>query len=273
MKRFAYLFILICINLSFAKAQHPSWQDTTIAFVKERGYLNDPIRSKWKSHIKKEGKSWVISLYDKKNIIQEQIHFGDEDLIVRKGPYIAYRNGLPKIKGQYDKGYRHGLWKYFDEKNHLYETVNYYYDQYQGPRITYWPNGQKRREENYSQGLLNGYSTLYYPNGNLASEEFYSMGKLQIGSKYLDPQGNAIGKSKISSPINYPGGIEALYKEIANKAYNYQRGLDFKRSTAVVRFKTSAAGEIEEIELIHEPSRDVVHALLFGFKSIKKVLL
>ncbi|RZK49051.1 MAG: hypothetical protein EOO99_07900 [Pedobacter sp.] len=202
MRNLILIAVIWSFQISFSFAQLQSWQDTTTLFVKERGYLKDPVRSKWNSHIKKDGSNWVISLYDRKNVIQEQIQYADEELSVRQGPYNAYWNGVLKIKGQYNKGYKHGLWEYYGKETLLIEEANFYYDQYHGQRILYYYKGQRKRVENYVKGALHGVSSVYYPNGSIAAQEEYENGVLQSGAKYYDIQGSPIEKSQLPIKLN-----------------------------------------------------------------------
>ena len=99
MKKYQLVFLFLFI-VSFAFAQ----QDTTTVFQSERGYYVDPIRANLKKVVTQTDSLWVVSLYDKKKVLQEQIHFENKNLTIRKGAYLLNENGTVKEQGSYNRG-------------------------------------------------------------------------------------------------------------------------------------------------------------------------
>lgn len=163
----ALFFIFVFLgggSLVFAQQVDNYKQDTTTLYQRAKGFSTDPIRSKWRQEVKKVGDLFVLSLYDKKDVLQERISFADKDLLERKGSYLLYQNDTIKEEGNYEKGYKVGEWKRYYANKQLSETTNYVWDKMSSRK-------------------------LYYKNGKLASDEVYSSGgKLETG-KYFDEQG------------------------------------------------------------------------------------
>lgn len=170
MNRVLLFFLVFFCGKSIAFAQQVDnyRQDTTTLYQRAKGFSNDPIRSKWRQEVKKEGDLFVLNLYDKKDVLQERISFVDKTLLERKGPYAFYQNGVIKEEGNYDKGYKVGQWKRYYSTKQLFESINYTWDKVTGSR------------------------KIFYKDGKLALDEVYTvMGKLETG-KYFDEQGNEV---------------------------------------------------------------------------------
>ena len=161
-------------NIAFAQQVDNYRQDTTIVYQREKGFFSDPIRSKWRQEVKKEGDTWVLRLYDKKNVLQELIPFADKKLEERKGAYMLYQNGNIKEEGNYDKGYKVGEWRYYYPNKQLFEKINYAWDKLHGANLTYWDNGQLKASKNYLKGVKTGEWKFFDRDGKLASTEVYS---------------------------------------------------------------------------------------------------
>lgn len=117
-------------------------------------------------------------------------------------------NGNISSRGPYKNDKRHGVCTWYSpEGTPLIEKRHYY-----GDLIAYRPltgendaawilfegngkiellyaNGNKAWEEEYKDGLLNGYDRVYYANGQLYSEAFYSGGDLAGDTKAYYPDG------------------------------------------------------------------------------------
>ncbi len=164
-----FFFALFCSgSVAFAQQVDNYRQDTTTLYQRAKGFSNDPIRSKWRQEVKKEGDIFVLNLYDRKNILQERISFADKQLLERKGAYALYQNGAIKEEGSYDKGYKIGEWKRYYSSKQVFEIINYNWDK------------------------VNGSRKLFYKDGKLALDEVYSKsGALETG-KYFDEQGREV---------------------------------------------------------------------------------
>ena len=89
MKKYQFTFLLLLI-FSTAFAQ----QDTLTVFQSARGYYVDPLRAKFNKKITQKDSLWIVSLYNKKDELQEKISFADKNLEIRKGSYILNENGI-----------------------------------------------------------------------------------------------------------------------------------------------------------------------------------
>ena len=136
------------------------------------GVILKPVESE--PSMVKEGDTWVLRLYDKKNVLQELIPFADKNLEERKGGYMLYQNGNLKAEGNYDKGYKVGEWKYYYPNRQLSEKINYAWDKLHGANLTYWDNGQLKASKNYMHGVKTGQWKFFDKDGKLASTEVYS---------------------------------------------------------------------------------------------------
>lgn len=160
-------------GIAFAQQVDNYRQDTTTLYQRAKGFSNDPMRSKWRQEVKKNGELFVLNLYDKKDVLQETISFADKNLLERKGTYTFYQNGIVKEEGNYDKGYKVGEWKRYYPSKQLLETINYTWDKISGQR------------------------KIFYKDGKLALDEYYDRnGNLESG-KYFDEQGKAVEKDYV----------------------------------------------------------------------------
>ncbi len=199
MKRIFYLlsFSFLTLQISYAQQVDNYKQDTTTLYQRAKGFSQDPVRSKWRQEVKKEGDIIVLNLYNKKDVLQERISFADKDLLERKGPYVLFQNGNIKEEGNYEKGYKVGEWKYYHPNKQLSDKRNYIWDKLSGLNLTYWDNGQLKASKNHVNGLMVGECKLFYKNGKLALNEVYDeSGKLITGT-YFDEEGKAIDRIPI----------------------------------------------------------------------------
>jgi hypothetical protein len=172
-----FIAIFCCGSIACAQQVDNYKQDTTTLYQRAKGFINDPIRSKWRQEVKKEGELFVLNLYDKKDVLQERISFFDKDLLERKGPYMLYQNGTLKEEGNYDKGYKNGEWKRYYSNKQLSETLNYTWDKVSGSR------------------------KMFYKDGKLALDEIYTKGGTLESGKYFNEQGNAVDAPYVKKVI------------------------------------------------------------------------
>ena len=180
MRRIFMLFIGIIGSVNLASAQQVDnyKQDTITLYQRVKGFSTDPMRSKWRQVLKKEGDLFVLNLYDKKDVLQERISFADKELLERKGAYAFFKKGTISEEGNYEKGYKMGEWKRYYSNKQLSEYLNYTWDRVTGPR------------------------KLFYKDGKLALDEVYNKGgKLETG-KYFDEQGKAVDLDYVIKAIH-----------------------------------------------------------------------
>ncbi|MES2417519.1 MAG: hypothetical protein V4541_04995 [Bacteroidota bacterium] len=162
-----FILSVLLFSSSFAFAQ----QDTTTVFQRPKGYFTDPVRSKWKKKVTEKNGHWIVGLYNRKNVLQEEIGFSDSTLTVRKGPYSLYENGNLKVTGKYDKGYKVDEWSYYDEHKHLSEQMNYTWDKLNGRYRSYWDNGKLKSEGRYVGNKKTGVWKTFDENGKIIANE------------------------------------------------------------------------------------------------------
>jgi antitoxin component YwqK of YwqJK toxin-antitoxin module len=132
------IFPILVLLSGFALAQ----QDTTTVYQRPGGYFTDPVRSKWKKKVEEQNGRWVVSLYSRRNVLQEEVSFADQGLTIRKVPYAFYEKGRLKTSGQYDQGYKVGEWKRYYANGTIAERLRYAWDKLNGPYRSYWENGK-----------------------------------------------------------------------------------------------------------------------------------
>lgn len=73
------------------------------------------------------------------------------------GPYVVqYANGQLRAKGQYVDNFRSGLWTFYDESGVMTGQTEFVRGDYHGMRVEFFPNGQKKLEENWVAGKRQG---------------------------------------------------------------------------------------------------------------------
>ena len=71
-----------------------------------------------------------------------------------EGPYVGLnKNGTVHAKGQYLAGGRTGHWVFFNEKGVKTHEIDFVNDNFDGQRVEFHPNGQKKTVELYARGL------------------------------------------------------------------------------------------------------------------------
>ena len=72
-----------------------------------------------------------------------------------EGPYVGLnRNGTVHAKGQYNAAGRTGHWVFFNEKGIKTHEIDFVNDNFDGQRVEFHPNGQKKAVELYARGVL-----------------------------------------------------------------------------------------------------------------------
>ena len=216
----SYFILLFLFIISSASAQ----QDTTTVFQSARGYYVDPVRAKFNKKVTQNDSLWIVSLYDKKEILQERVSFADKNLEIRKGPYLLNENGSVREQGNYNRGYKSGEWIVYYSNKQIRESANFRWDLLDGQYISYWPNGQLKKQGFYLAGRKIKRWVMFYENGKPAlSESYDDFGKL-LNAVYFDANGEESQVPSFYNAPTYPGGIKSFYnflfKEIKNKKSN-----------------------------------------------------
>ncbi len=93
--------------------------------------------------------------------------------------YIKENGKIIKVYGQYKNGNEDGLWKWFNNKNKLYQTATFEEGFYNGQYLKFHPNGKIKEKANLINGEYNGEVFYYNSKGNLIKIENYLKGKIQ----------------------------------------------------------------------------------------------
>ncbi|SEU06929.1 toxin-antitoxin system YwqK family antitoxin [Stigmatella erecta] len=87
------------------------------------------------------------------------------------GPYVdLHPNGKKMAEGQYQDGFRSGLWTFWDANGAKAGETNFSGGSYHGTRIEYHANGQKKTEQQWNQGKREGLSVAYSEDGQKVAE-------------------------------------------------------------------------------------------------------
>jgi hypothetical protein len=213
----AFLFLFIACSV-FAQ------QDTTTVFQSPRGYFVDPIRANFKKIVTPKDSLWEVSLYGRKNVLEERINFEDKNLTIRKGAYLLNENGKIKEQGFYNRGYKVGVWVSYYPNGQVKEKANYKWDLLDGEFISYWPNGQLKKQGIYLIGRRIKDWTMFYENSQPALKESYDESGKLVHSAYFNTDGKQTEVPNTYSAPSYPGGIQSFYnllfKQIKNTKSN-----------------------------------------------------
>ena len=98
---------------------------------------------------------------------------------VREGMSLTYHpNGKLAVEAPYKNGKLDGVFRSYDEKGNVIETIGYKNGEEEGYSIRYHENGKKKNRENYHQGVLNGMSEDWDENGKLRRQIPYEDGQI-----------------------------------------------------------------------------------------------
>lgn len=82
------------------------------------------------------------------------VKFGSDGSRIFHGPYVAYwPNATKQAEGQYEQNRRSGKWTFFDQSGVKTGETEFKSGDYDGLRVEFWPNGQKKLVEVFSMGV------------------------------------------------------------------------------------------------------------------------
>lgn len=219
MKKYQLAFLSLFIVFS-AFAQ----QDTTTVFQSPRGYFVDPIRANFKKIVTQKDSLWEVSLYGRKNVLEERINFEDKNLTIRKGDYLFNENGKIKQQGYYNRGYKVGEWINYYPNGEVKEKAHYKWDLLDGEFTSYWSNGQLKKQGTYLLGRRIKDWAMFYENNQPALKESYDESGKLIHSTYFAVNGEQTPVPNTYVAPSYPSGIQSFYnllfKQIKNTKSN-----------------------------------------------------
>lgn len=251
MKRLTLILLIAIAKIGFAQ------QDTTLVYNSPM-YTKDPVRSKWRPVIRKDGEFYQVAFYDRKDVLQETISFEDKDLTVRKGPYVGYQNGKVKEKGAYSKGHKHGEWISYKSTGDVSKTENFAYGKLDGKYIKYWDGKQIQEEGVYGSNKKAGNWKLMYKDGKVAGEEVYDEAGKKSEGKYFYNNGQPAKYEDLFSPPSYEGGIKEFYKFLASEIkYPKQSAKLGIKGTVKLSFTVKKNGDVEDVEVLESPNNEL----------------
>jgi antitoxin component YwqK of YwqJK toxin-antitoxin module len=107
--------------------------------------------------------------------IEDFIHPENDSITTPKRDYQEfYETGELKIEGDYDDNEaRHGLWLSYYENGIKWSESNYSHGVRMGHSITFFPNGRVRYVGEYADDKQTGHWIFYDEEGNVVKEEDY----------------------------------------------------------------------------------------------------
>lgn len=252
MKKLVFVLLFAIANTAFAQ------QDTILVYDSSM-YAKDPVRNKWIPTVKKVADSYQVTFHDRKNVIQEVITFEDKGLTVRKGLYVAYRDGVESEKGNFDKGHKHGEWiSYGGEPFGVKKVEQFTHGKLNGRHTDYWDSGQLKQEGTYETGLKIGEWKLYYRDGKLAGNETYDPYGKKAASNYFSNDGKSVKYEDLFAMPTYKGGIAAFYSFLGGEIKFPPAAVKNGASgTVKLSFTVSAKGMVEDIKIVESPDDDL----------------
>ncbi len=254
MKKLTLVLFLAIAKIGFAQ------QDTTLIYNSPM-YLKDPVRSKWRPVVKREGELYQVSFYDKKDVLKEVISFEDKNLTIRKGPYSSYYGTTIGDNGSYDKGHKHGEWINYSIVNgerQVRRIQNYYYGKLNGKFTENWPNQQVQQEGNYENGRKIGEWNFFYKDGKLASKEVYDVYGKKSTAEYFFNDGKPAKYEDLFAPPSFKGGMEAFYRYLASEIkYPKQAAKDGITGIVYVSFTVKKDGSVEDVKAEKSPNDEL----------------
>ncbi|RZJ77622.1 MAG: hypothetical protein EOO47_16265 [Flavobacterium sp.] len=196
--KISMLCLLMLFSLGSVFAQ-PARQDTTYVYSNP-GYNKDPLRATLRKEILRKDSLWEVNLYKKKQLV-ETISYADEKLEVRKGFYAFYNAGSLIEEGNFTKGHKHGIWKYYRGDKTLAEQRKFHYGRLL-EAISFWDNGNVKARGKYYDGQKLSSREEYYQNEKLASREDYNINGALVEAIYFDEAGSKLNKKPIKEIVN-----------------------------------------------------------------------
>ncbi|WP_316802587.1 TonB family protein [Pedobacter nototheniae] len=256
MKKIICLIALCWGICNLALAQ----QDTTTIYETPKGYLVDPLRSKWIMKKEKQDSLWVVRLSNKKGVLQEKVSFADEALSIRKGPFERYEKGVLLEEGYYEMGYKTGTWSKYYTNKQLKEKVGYKWDKADGPIVTYWDNKQLKTEGEFKLGKKVGHWKIYFRDGKFALSETYNDNGELLESAYSDADGNRLNAPMILTLTDFSFLKKMKYPP--NAILNKIQG------KVLLEFSIVPNGSPEDIKVFSSPDDELSQEAISAFKMM-----
>lgn len=154
----------------------------------------------------------------------------NDDKEIENGTFQYFSDsGYKTSQGVFIEGKKEGLWNYFFENGSVWYTRTFSKDKQDGDCFTYYPNGSKRRKEEFKNGILNK-GICYTPEGK--DTTYFPM----------------------EERPEFPGGEDALTKFLSrNIQYPPEARENGIEGKVIVQFFIDKNGNLQDIKIISSP--------------------
>lgn len=144
-------------------------------------------------------------------------------------------------------------YSYFDN-GQLCDSTNFYNNQQNGIFLEYYENGQLKRQGTYVLDRLHDTLETYYESGAKKRFDIYKNGVLVKG-ELVDEKGNLQKYEDYEIGSTFPGGQEEMMKFIVDKMVFPEEALDYGIEGKVyLGFSVDTSGVIKKIKVLHSIS-------------------
>lgn len=187
-----------------------------------------------------------------KGVMQSYAYYAKDGSILSEGKQkgtkltlVGYSpDGTKRMEGDYEKGDRSGVWKFYDNYGNLESTEPYTKNQINGLLTSDHKSGAVESKINYVDGAEDGYAVWYHKNGNIESQGYYEMGN-EAGHWYqYNTDGTMAADQYFVEGLRH--GRQHYYNELGkpDDDYIYQYG-------ALVKvFKSDTSGTLTDTVVV-----------------------
>lgn len=188
--RFSLITIFFCGSLMFSQTEINQFDEAGKRHGIWKKHYSDSTQLRYEGrfeHGKEVGtfKFYCEDCKDKPSAIlhyNKRNNIADVQYLDKKGKVIS--------EGQMENHERIGKWKYFHPNSEILMSEEHYSNgKLDGIIVTYYPNGKKTEEIEYSSGVQNGIHNYFSEEGILIKKLIYENGKLHGPAFYYDAQG------------------------------------------------------------------------------------
>lgn len=229
-----------------ALAQQKVWLD------KKGGWVSDSLQATHYALIDSEADhDMQVDIYTLGGRKCESIH------------YLAYGQD-PKQR------IKNGLYTKYHANGQVKATCTFKANRKTGESRMYYDNGQLEMLEYFQNGLRTGELIQYYPDGKLKREEIYLEGVCVKGKLYAE-DGSKLEHQPWEARPEYPGGNEALVREIMKKARTSQDYRpEYRNCSIYLEFIVDKEGRVKNPTVKHDINPAVESMIIRALKSCTK---
>lgn len=131
---------------------------------------------------------------------------------------------------------------------------------YQGQYIYFDSTGTVKWTKDYTDGQLDGMLKSYWPNGNTKRIDTYSNDEWLKGNCY-DSLGNEVAYYEFEKMPEFPGGKDALLQAVySNLKYPRKARRNGVQGYVVVQFVVDKTGKMTDIKVVRSPGSSLTEA-------------